>query len=98
MIQVEIAYAASAEDQYLASVKVMPNSTINDVIRISEITRHYPEIDLEKQPVGIFGQKKDLMTRVEPGDRVEIYRALLIDPKEARRQRVKKERYGSSSN
>lgn len=96
MIQVEIAYALSANEQYLKTVKVMPNSTIQDVIRLSSITDYYPEIDLDKQPVGIFGQKKDLMTRVEPGDRVEIYRPLLIDPKEARRQRIKQERYGSS--
>lgn len=94
MIQVEIAYAPSSKEQYLTTVKVMPNSTIEDVIRLSHIKDRYPEIDLDQQPVGIFGQKRDLMTRVEPGDRVEIYRPLIIDPKEARRQRVKKERYG----
>lgn len=96
MIQVEIAYAPNADEQYLETVKVMPNSTINDVIRLSGIQTLYPEIDLNNQPVGIFGIKKDLMTRVEPGDRVEIYRPLIIDPKEARRQRVRQERYGST--
>ena len=48
----------------------------------------FPEIDLGKQKVGIFSQARGLMDIVKEGDRIEIYRLLVIDPKEARRKRA----------
>lgn len=60
--------------------------TVRAVIERSRILDSYPEIDLAVNKVGIFGELRDLSTTVQDGDRVEIYRPLLIDPKESRRR------------
>lgn len=88
-IQVEVAYATPTEQRIIV-VNVGVGSTIEDVIELSGILTLFPEIDLTTQKVGIFSKVKNLDEIVEEGDRVEIYRSLLIDPKEARRKRVKK--------
>lgn len=89
MIRVEVVYA-SPEKQSMLSVNVLPNSTVEDAIIASNIINVFPEIDLQKNAVGIFGKKAKLTTRLKDKDRVEIYRPLLIDPMEARRLRAKK--------
>jgi putative ubiquitin-RnfH superfamily antitoxin RatB of RatAB toxin-antitoxin module len=71
-------------------VDVLPNSTIEDAIQASQILQQFPEIDLATAQVGIFSKRAELTDRLQPRDRVEIYRSLTIDPKEARRLRVKK--------
>ncbi len=89
MITVEVAYATPAK-QLILSAKVLPNATIEEAILASSILTSFPEIDLTKVKVGLFGQLATLQTRLSAGDRVEIYRPLTIDPKQARKQRVKK--------
>lgn len=84
---VEIAYAAPGR-QILRTLRLPPGATVGAVISESGILGECPEIDLATQRVGIFGRRVDLDTRVAAGDRVEIYRPLQIDPKEARRRRA----------
>ncbi len=73
-----------------------PGSQLQDAIVQSAIIEKYPELGFDlsliKYQVGIFGELKSLDTLLNDGDRVEIYRKLKIDPKEARRARAKKER------
>lgn len=88
-IKVEVAYA-TPERQQILTVLVLPGSTIETVIDRSGILELFPEIDLMKQKVGIFSQQKKLSDSVSDGDRIEIYRPLTIDPKEARRRRAAK--------
>jgi putative ubiquitin-RnfH superfamily antitoxin RatB of RatAB toxin-antitoxin module len=88
-IRVEVAYADSAQQRILV-VEVDAGSTIEKVIDCSGIGEIFPEIDLTKQKVGIFSQQKNLDDVVCEGDRVEIYRPLTIDPKEARKARAMK--------
>lgn len=88
-ITVEVAYL-SEKKQALYIVHVREGATILDVIQKSGILEVFPEINLEQQKVGIYSEKKSLEDLVEEGDRVEIYRPLKIDPKEARRAKVKK--------
>lgn len=88
-IQVEVAYATPTEQRIIV-VKGSVGSTIEEVIELSGILTLFPEIDLTSQKVGIFSKVKNLDEVVEDGDRVEIYRPLVIDPKEARRKRVVK--------
>ena len=88
-ISVEVAYA-SVEKQELISLTVDEGSRIQDVIEASGILEKFPEINLEKQKVGIFGELRKLEDKVHAGDRVEIYRELLMDPKVARRVRAKR--------
>ncbi len=84
---VEVAYARP-ERQEVISVRVRPGSSIEDAIRASGILTIFSEIDLEKQTVGIFSQRKSLEDPVADDDRVEIYRDLIADPKEIRRRRA----------
>lgn len=84
-ITVEVAYALP-ERQTLASVELPAGATAERAIRQSGLLEEYPEIDLAANTVGIFGRRCRLDTVIEDGDRVEIYRPLRVDPREARRQ------------
>lgn len=88
-IRVEVAYARP-ERQVLIGVTLSSTATALDAIRASGVQASFPEIDLEHQGVGIFGRVlKDPARHVlADGDRVEIYRPLLIDPKDARASRA----------
>lgn len=88
-VTVEVAYATPTH-QYLVTVTLPMPSTVLDAIIAADITALCPEIDLSKQRIGIFGKWCTLSHVLCSGDRVEIYRPLLIDPKIARRTRAKK--------
>jgi len=87
LIEVEVAYARP-DMQLLLPVKVPHGATLEDAIRLSGITHHFPEIDLALSKVGVFGKLSTLTAPVRAGDRIEIYRALIADPKEVRKQRA----------
>ncbi|MBP9726486.1 MAG: RnfH family protein [Gammaproteobacteria bacterium] len=87
LITVECVYA-SKSDQYFITLKLKPGACIEELIEASGVLSHYPELTLGKLNVGIFGQKKALTDPVRQGDRVEIYRPLMINPMEARRTRA----------
>jgi uncharacterized protein len=89
MIEVEIAYALQ-DHQLLIAVTVPQGATVLEAIKQSQILHHFPDIDLNKQKVGIFSRFCQLDQIVHAGDRIEIYRPLSIDPKDARRARGKK--------
>jgi len=84
---VEVAYALP-DSQAIVTLEVEPRSTIEDAIIESGILETFPEIDLKKNKVGIFGKLSKLGQALRPGDRIEIYRPLIADPKEVRRQRA----------
>ena len=86
-IQVEVVYALPTE-QSLVKVKVDAAATVQAVIEASGLLHKHPEINLGKNKVGIFGKLVKLDTVVRDRDRIEIYRALLADPKEVRRKRA----------
>ncbi len=87
VIRVEVAYAR-ADQQAVLTVEVPADANVERAIRDSGILARFPEIDLARQAVGIFGTRVALDDVVHAGDRVEIYRPLQVDPKEARRRRV----------
>jgi uncharacterized protein len=86
---IEVAYAAESE-QKIVTLEVEQGTTIERAIERSGILEIFPEIDLFTQKVGVFSKARSLNDLVKSGDRIEIYRPLTIDPKEARRRRVKK--------
>jgi len=86
-IMVEIAYAR-ADDQVIIPIEVKPGTTLEHAIKQSGILETFSEIDLSKNKVGIFGKIKKLENELREGDRVEIYRALIADPKEVRKKRA----------
>ncbi len=91
MINVEVAYALPDEQKIIA-VKVEPGSTAYDAVIRSRIVEIFPQIDPDSDPMGIFGKSiRDPKSEVlKEGQRVEIYRPLLIDPKVARANRAAK--------
>jgi len=101
-INVEVAYA-TPEKQIIRAVNVDAGTTIGAAIVQSGIMMDFPELDieLENAKVGIFGKIATMTTELNDGDRVEIYRLLIADPKEIRRKRAaegKVMKKGASSN
>lgn len=90
-IRVEVVYALP-ERQYLHQVTLPAGSTLRQAIEQSGILAQRRDIDLNQNKVGIFGRAALLEDVVNEGDRVEIYRPLLVDPKELRRQRAERTR------
>jgi uncharacterized protein len=86
---IEVAHATPAR-QVLIRIEAPPGCTLRQAIERSGILREFPEIELERCKVGIFGHPRQLDGLVEAGDRVEIYRRLTADPKQVRRLRAKK--------
>ena len=88
MINVSVAYAASVERQVEIPLLVEESCTLALAIQRSGILKQFPEIELAKIAVGIHGQRARLDSLLREGDRIEIYRPLILDPKQARRARA----------
>ena len=82
---------ATPERQVLLAMEVDAGSSVADVIARSGIGTQFPDVDMDNMPVGIWGTPVSRDRPVGPGDRVELYRPLEIDPREARRQRASAE-------
>lgn len=90
--EIEVAYAASPLEQVLLKVGVTEGDSLEQAVLRSGLLDRFPQIDLGTGRIGVFGRLRDRGERVAPGDRIEIYRELLADPKVARRQRAAKAR------
>jgi putative ubiquitin-RnfH superfamily antitoxin RatB of RatAB toxin-antitoxin module len=88
-ILIEIVYVTPLQ-QHLVTCHLPEGSTIEQAILVSNILSDCPEIDLKINKVGIFNKRKELQAIVREGDRVEIYRPLIIDPNTARLKRALK--------
>jgi len=86
-MKIEVAYALRHK-QTLLNIEVDDNASVEDAILQSNILKKYPEINLKKNKVGIFGKMTSLDVKLREKDRVEIYRPLIADPKEVRKQRA----------
>ena len=86
-LKVSLAYVG-ANDQVLRPLEVRIGTTVRQAIEQSAVLARCPEIDLAVNQVGIFGKPAKLDQILEDGDRVEIYRPLTADPKEARKRRA----------
>ncbi len=85
---IEIIYALP-EKQNILKIKFTPGMTALQALKQSDLLEQYPDWDLEKLNLGIFSEKINLDTPLNPGDRLEIYRPLIADPKVKRQQNVK---------
>ncbi|MDP1526326.1 MAG: RnfH family protein [Rhodocyclaceae bacterium] len=86
-IQIEVIYALP-ENQETVLLHLPPGSSLQQAIEASGLIGKYPEIDLAKGKFGIYSKLTKLDTLVRDRDRVEIYRPLIADPKEVRKQRA----------
>lgn len=87
MINVEVCYALP-EKQELVTVKLAPGATLLQALEASGLLEKHPEIDLKKNKFGVFAKLSKPDTVLRDRDRVEIYRPLIADPKEVRKQRA----------
>jgi len=90
-IKIEVAYG-TLELQKIVVVTVPQNTSVFEGAKRSGIERFFPEIDYDSVDMGIFGKtvRKPMEQALKEGDRIEIYRPLLIDPKQARLNRAAK--------
>lgn len=90
MLEIEIVYGL-ADRQVLKNMTVAEGTTVREAAQQSGLEVEFPELDLQQAPLGIFGKVVKSETVLRDGDRIEVYRPLLIDPKEARRKRAGQE-------
>lgn len=89
-MKIGVAYG-NARRQVWLTVEVDEAATVKDAIERSGILRQFPEIDLAKNKVGVYGKILALDTRLADGDRVEIYAPLTVDPKTVKTKKAKAE-------
>jgi putative ubiquitin-RnfH superfamily antitoxin RatB of RatAB toxin-antitoxin module len=92
-ISVEVVYALP-EKQYQRVVTLEEGSTVEQAIVASGLLELRRDIDLSRNKVGVFSRPVKLGDTLQEGDRVEIYRPLIADPKELRRQRAERSASG----
>ena len=90
-IEIEVAYA-TPDKQLILTLSVAADCTVYDAVRASGIDKKFPEIDLDSSKMGVFSKlvSKPKIQTLSPGDRIEVYRPLLIDPKANRKKRAAK--------
>lgn len=84
-MSVEVVYAL-ADRAAAVRLKVAPGTTLRAAIEQSGLLRRFPEIDLARHKIGVFGRVRAPDDAVGEGDRIEIYRPLVMDPKDRRRR------------
>ncbi len=87
LISIEVVYPLP-QKQEVFSVKLPAGATVRQAIEASGILQKYPEIDLAKNKLGVFAKLTKPDASLRDRDRVEIYRPLIADPKEVRKQRA----------
>jgi putative ubiquitin-RnfH superfamily antitoxin RatB of RatAB toxin-antitoxin module len=87
MMTIEVCYALP-EKQELLSVKLPAGATLGQALEASGLLQKYPEIDLKKNKFGVFAKLSKPDALLRDRDRVEVYRPLIADPKEVRKQRA----------
>lgn len=88
-MKVTVVYALP-DRQIVRDLDLQSGATVTSALEQSGLLIKYPEIDAPSVPVGIYGRVVPRGTLLQPGDRVEIYRPLNEEPKEARRKRVRR--------
>ena len=98
-MKVQVVYA-KPDQQSIVELDVPDGTTMFEAVVQSGLANQFPEIDLGTTPMGIFGVrvKTATTTILHPGDRVELYRSLLVDPKESRRIRAQSQKQDRSEN
>lgn len=87
-LRIEVVYALP-QGEDAVKLELAPGSSALDAVRASGIAQRHPEIDLASPRLGVHGRVVPPHTRLVDGDRVEVYRRLAVDPKEARRRRAR---------
>ena len=86
-MQVSIAYAEPGQP-FWQFVEISEGSTAQQAIERSSLLTRYPHLNLKKNRIGIFGKIAKLTAPLEAGDRVEIYRPIIVDPKTVPQRKI----------
>ena len=87
-INVTVVYALP-ESATEIELTLPAGATVAEALDRSGLAARHPEVDLARCPVGVFGRRVDRSVTLSDGDRVEIYRSLIAEPKDARRRRAR---------
>ena len=90
-MNIEIVYALPNEQQ-LVELNLPDGAVVRDAVLASRFTERFKELKVDETPVGIYGVRVTYDDELQDGDRVELYRSLLLDPMDARRARAKTQR------
>jgi uncharacterized protein len=96
MARVEVVYSPHAREVEVVPLDLADGATVLHALRESRLLERHPHIDLASAKVGVWGRVVALSQVLREGDRVEVYRPLTVDPKEARRQRYRKQKTSGS--
>ena len=96
-LSVSVAYSPRAGEVDEVSLQLAPGATVADALRASGLQARHPGLALEALPVGIWGAFCERSDALRDRDRVELYRPLRVDPKEARRQRQRAQGTGKGT-
>jgi uncharacterized protein len=91
-ITVVVAYSPAPRQVEQVSVTLTAPATVADALRASGLLERHPEIEPGRHDIGVWGKLRAPADALRDGDRVELYRPLKVDPKEARRQRQRSQR------
>lgn len=91
-IRVVVAYSPAPRQTDCVTIELPVGATVADALQESGLLQRHPSIDVATARLGIWGKLKAAQDVLRQDDRVEVYRPLLVDPKEARRQRYKSHR------
>lgn len=87
-LTIEVAYAL-ADKQVILTQDINEGTTARNALKQSDILQHFADLDLESVDIGVFGKAVKDDYEMQQGDRIEIYRPLIADPKEVRKRRAK---------
>ncbi len=90
-LRVTVMFSPAAREVFEETVQVAEGTTVLAALLASSLSQRYPDLQLPGAGIGIWGRKVGPSQRVAEGDRIEIYRDLLVDPKVARRERFSKQ-------
>jgi putative ubiquitin-RnfH superfamily antitoxin RatB of RatAB toxin-antitoxin module len=93
-IRITVCYPLPGDPQ-LRELEVAAGTTLIEALTASGLPAQFPQLELSACKLGIYGKIREASTVLRDGDRIEVYRPLLADPKEARRRRVEKKRAGA---
>ena len=91
-VRVVVAYSPAPREVDLTELVLPENATVGDALAASGLAARHPALDLGTSKVGVWGKVVAPDAPLRDGDRVEVYRGLKVDPKEARRQRYRSHR------
>jgi putative ubiquitin-RnfH superfamily antitoxin RatB of RatAB toxin-antitoxin module len=89
MLRVEVVYSDGPRSTWCWRGELPEGASLEDALRASGLLQVHPDLDPARCAVGVWGRKQALRDALRDRDRVEVYRPLKVDPKEARRLRYR---------